>query len=58
VVPMARIEKLVELKLQNKKISKAFLVTNGIFASEGLNFAKDRWVELINGEQLNELIKK
>ncbi len=58
VVPMARIEKLVELKLQNKKISKAFLVTNGIFATEGLNFAKDRWVELINGEQLNELIKK
>ena len=52
------VKKLHELFYMNKKISKAYLVTNGIFNVEAIEFAKNNSIELIDGTQLNEFIKK
>jgi superfamily II DNA or RNA helicase len=41
-----------------KKLSKAFVVTNGIFSSSAIEFAQENNVELIDGTKLQELIKR
>ena len=52
------VKKLFALLSSNKKIAKAYLVTNGKFDAEAIEFAKHNLIELIDGVQLNEFIQK
>ena len=58
VVTENNVKKLHALFYANKKIAKAYLVTNGKFEVEAIEFAKNNSIELIDGIQLNEFIKK
>ncbi len=58
VVKEASIKKLHTLLLSNKKIAKAILVTNGSFDKAATQYATTHKIELIDGTQLNDFIKK
>jgi serine/threonine protein kinase len=46
------------LEIQEKRLTKALIITNSEFTDECYNFINDKPVELINGEELEELFKK
>lgn len=46
------------LEIQEKHLTKALIITNTEFTDECYNFVNDKPIELINGEELEELFKK